>query len=74
MPIIALNGLLVLVPAAVFLAGRASAGRFDAIFYVVQAIELIAGAANLMLIGLNMRDGSRLTGRIGRARPAPQAA
>jgi hypothetical protein len=74
MPIIALNGLLVLVPASVFLAGRANAGRFDTIFYAVQAIELIAGAANLTLMGLNIRDGLRLTHRIGRARAASQAA
>ena len=29
--------------------------------YVVQALELIAGAANLTLLGLGMRDGLRLT-------------
>lgn len=75
MPIIALNGLLVLVPAAFFLAYRADAGRFDAAFYFVQAVELLAGAANLALIGLNMRDGLRLSGRLGlRGRVAPGAA
>jgi len=30
----------------------------------VQAIELIAGAINLTLMGLNMRDGLRMAGRL----------
>ena len=66
MPIIALNGLVVLVPAAWFLAGKAAAGEFDSTFYVVQSIELIAGAANLTMMGLNIRDGLKMTGRIRR--------
>ncbi len=61
MPFIALNGLLILIPAALFLASKARAGEFDTTFYVVQAIELIAGAANLTLLGMGMRDGLRLT-------------
>jgi len=72
MPIIALNGLLILVPSAVFLAGRAGAGVFDAWFYAVQGIELVAGAANLFLAGLNIRDGLRLSGRL-RPRPSRPA-
>ena len=68
MPIIAANGLLILVPSALFLAWKASTGEFDAAFYGVQAIELVAGAANLALLGLNMRDGLRMTGRL-RGRP-----
>ena len=67
MPFIAVNGLLVLLPSAVFLAMKAKAGAFDNIFYLVQGIELIAGATNLTLMGLNIRDGLRLTGRINRA-------
>ncbi|PLX37275.1 MAG: hypothetical protein C0606_12350 [Hyphomicrobiales bacterium] len=63
MPFIALNGVLVLVPSAVFLAMRAGEGNFDAAFYGVQALELAAGAANLVLLGLNMRDGLRLRAR-----------
>jgi hypothetical protein len=58
------NGLLVLAPSAVVLAQRASAGQFDRMFYVVQAVELAAGLAQLMLLGLNMRDGLRLSGRL----------
>lgn len=60
MPFIAANGLLVLLPAAFFLQGKAVAGDFDRCFYAAQALELLAGAANLLLMGLNMRDGLRL--------------
>ncbi|RVV97090.1 hypothetical protein EKE94_15645 [Mesobaculum littorinae] len=69
----AANGLLVLVPSAVFLAFKARAGELDAVFYAIQALELIAGAANITLLGLNMRDGLKMTGRFRRranARPA----
>lgn len=65
MPFIAINGLLILVPVAVFLSLRAQAGLLDRAFYGVQALELAAGAANLALIGLNIRDGLRL-GRLRR--------
>ncbi|MFQ8433656.1 ferredoxin--NADP reductase [Amaricoccus sp. W119] len=61
MPIIALNGLLVLIPAALFLASKARAGAFDASFYTAQGVELIAGAVNLTLLGLGMRDGLALS-------------
>ena len=67
MPFIAGNGVLILIPAALFLAAKANAGEFDSIFYAVQAVELIAGATNLSLLGLNMRDGLKLTGRLRRA-------
>ena len=61
MPFIGANGLLVLIPAALFLASKAKAGEFDATFYTVQALELIAGAINIALLGLSMRDGMALT-------------
>ena len=64
MPIIAANGLLVLVPCAIVLNRWAAAGSFDTAFYVVQAIELVAGATNLVLMGLNARDGLRMAGRL----------
>ena len=67
MPVIALNGLLVLVPCAVFLQGRAAAGEFGAAFVVVQAVELLAGAVNLTLIGSNLRDGLALSRRAAAA-------
>ncbi|WP_299307214.1 hypothetical protein [uncultured Croceicoccus sp.] len=66
MPIIAGNGLLVLIPSALYLSFKAQAASFDGWFYIVQTIELIAGAVNIALLSLNMRDGLRLT----RKRPA----
>ena len=56
--------MLVLIPSALFLAWKASAGAFDAAFYAVQAVELIAGAVNVTLLSLNMRDGLRMTRRL----------
>jgi hypothetical protein len=70
MPVIALNGLLILVPAAFFLAARAGADRFDAAFYAVQGLELVAGAVNITLMSLNMRDGFAMT-RKRRSKAAP---
>ncbi|HUB64905.1 MAG TPA: hypothetical protein VL996_10770 [Methylocella sp.] len=69
MPLIAANGILVLIPSALFLASKARAGEFDTSFYAVQALELVAGAANITLLGLNMRDGLKMKGRF-RRRPA----
>ena len=64
MMIIGPNGLFILLPAAFYLNSLASQGMFETPFYAVQTIELIAGAVNLTLMGLNMRDGLRATGRI----------
>lgn len=69
MPFIAATGLLVLVPCAIALDRWASAARFDATFYAVQAIELLAGSVNLTLMALNVRDGLRLAGRLRHAQP-----
>ena len=63
MRLIAANGVLILIPAALFLAARAKAGQFDIAFSTVQALELLAGATNLTLLALNMRDGLRMKGR-----------
>lgn len=73
MRVIAANGLLVLVPCAIVLNRWAAGGAFDTAFYAVQAIELVAGAANFALMGLNIRDGLRLAGRLKRG-PASAAA
>jgi hypothetical protein len=70
MRIVAANGLLVLLPSAFVLAAMANAGRFDAAFYAVQTVELVAGAANFALLAINMRDGLRITGRLALRRPA----
>ncbi len=73
MPFIAANGLLILVPAAYYLESKASSGVFDTNFYLVQGLELIAGATNLVLMGLNIRDGLTMTGRIGGQAPQTDA-
>ena len=57
MIITATNGLLVLVPSEVFLGLRARAGHIDATFALVQIVELAAGAVNVVLLALNMKDG-----------------
>jgi hypothetical protein len=61
MRLIAANGLLILVPSALFLAVKAKALDFDVVFYAVQALELVAGAANMALLGLNLRDGLKMS-------------
>ncbi|WP_200172288.1 hypothetical protein [Ectothiorhodospira shaposhnikovii] len=61
MPFITLNGLLVLIPAAIYLSWKAQAEIFDVWFYTVQVLELIAGGANFLLLGLNARDGTILS-------------
>ena len=69
MRFVAANGLLVLLPSAWVLASWANAGRFDGVFYALQGVELVAGAANMTLLVLNMRDGLRLAGRLSPKRP-----
>ncbi|WP_061021609.1 hypothetical protein [Bradyrhizobium sp. CCH5-F6] len=69
MPFIAGNGILVLVPAALFLASKAKAAEFDTTFYAVQTLELFAGALNIVLLGLNMRDGFKMKGRFRVGQP-----
>lgn len=64
MAFIAANGLLLLVPCAIVLDRWAAAGAFGTSFYAVQAVELVAGAINLTLMGLNVRDGLRMAGRL----------
>lgn len=67
MRIIGANGLLVLVPSALFLAWQAAALRLDGLFYAVQGVEIVAGSLNLVLLGLNIRDGLRMKRRFGLA-------
>ena len=63
MPLIAGNGIVVLIPSALFLASKVKAAEFDAAFYTVQTLELVAGATNIILLGLNMRDGLKMKGQ-----------
>jgi len=60
MKLIAANGLLVLVPCAIGLAILARNGQMDDVFITLQVLELFAGLINLVLIGLNIRDGLRM--------------
>lgn len=61
MPFIAANGLVILLPAAVYLQTKAVAGTFDTMFYTIQGLELLAGTTNLVLMGMNIRDGRAMT-------------
>lgn len=63
MKIVAANGLLILLPCALLLNSLAAAGEFTLTFYLLQALELLCGAGNLVLMGLNIRDGLQLSGR-----------
>lgn len=64
MPIIAANGIIILLPTALYLNKLAASGDFGITFYLIQALELVAGGTNLMLMTKNIRDGLRVTGRI----------
>ena len=64
MPFIGLNGLLILLPAAIFLDNLAASGSFDVKFYMVQIVELLAGIVNLSLMVFNIRDGLKMTGKL----------
>jgi len=69
MPIIAINGLLIMIPSAFFLYHKASLGQFDRAFYLIQVIELSIGLVQLLLMGKNFRAGLRMAGRL-RVNPA----
>jgi CDGSH-type Zn-finger protein len=70
-PISFMTSLLVLLPCTYFLSRWAATGTLDTWYYVVQAIELLASALVITMIGLNIRDGMALTGRIA-AKSAPK--
>ena len=71
MPLIAANGIVILIRSALFLASKARAAEFDTSFYAVQALELAAGAPNITLLGLNMRDGLKMKGWLRRQPAGP---
>ena len=73
MKFVAANGLLVLLPSAFVLATWANARRFDGAFYALQTLELLAGATNITLLALNMRDGLKLGGRLAPGRAGSAA-
>jgi hypothetical protein len=63
MPFIGANGLLILLPAAIVLDQWASTGSFDNKYYLVQVVELAAGAINVSLMAMNIRDGLSISRR-----------
>jgi hypothetical protein len=69
MRIIAANGLLILLPSAIWLHMLASQGNFGTTFIIVQIVEISAGIFQLYLIGRNLRDGLKLSGRLRRKAP-----
>lgn len=64
--IVAVVGLTVLAPCALWLAWRTSlAAPLDATFHAVQGVELVGGAINFVLLALNARDGYRMRKPVG---------
>jgi hypothetical protein len=74
--LVAVVGILILVPCAVTLRILAVEDDFGTLFVSIQAIELLGGLVNLTLLGLNARDGRRLTAgaRRKKAKAAAEAA
>lgn len=66
MQFVAGNGIMILLPYAFFLYGKAASGETDATFYALQVVELLAGATNFSLMALNVRDGRKLSGCLRR--------
>lgn len=64
MPLIALNGLLILVPCALVLRHFALSNDYAGVFYAVQALELCAGALNITLLAKSFRNGLQLKRRL----------
>lgn len=60
MKLAVINGVTIMLPAAVYLAFKARNMEFDGYFWAVQILEFIGGLTNLSLIGLNIRDGLML--------------
>lgn len=64
-PIAFMTSLFVLLPCSYFLWSWASDGSIGALFYGVQAVELLASSVALTMIGRNIWDGLALRGRVG---------
>lgn len=65
-PISFMTSLLVLLPCAYILSIRSAAGNLGGLLYLVQFVELAASGVVIAMVGLNIRDGLALTGRIAR--------
>ena len=60
MPLIALNGIVVLIPAAYWLDTLASRGEFTSLFYLIQGVELFFGGLNIFLMSRSVIGGKKL--------------
>ncbi len=60
MAIIGFNGLIFMIPMALYLNFKAERNEFDTIFFVVQALELIIGVVQISLLSRNFRDGLKI--------------
>jgi hypothetical protein len=69
MRVVAVNGLVVMLPSAIWLYWLAAEGNFGTGFLIVQAVEIAGGLLQLYLLGRNFRDGLRLSGRLRRMAP-----
>ena len=63
MAIVAVNGIIILLPSAIYLNYAASLEKFTHFFYGIQSFELLFGFINMSLLVLNIRDGLRLRKR-----------
>ena len=71
MQVVAALGLLVLVPLAIGLWFLATQGWIDGRYHLLTRVETLAALVNVLLLGLNMRDGLRMRApRRASARPA----
>jgi hypothetical protein len=64
MSVLRLNGLLLMVPLALFLNWKAGSQDFDTTFYVAQAVELLVGLLQLSMLLSNFSSGLLLSGRL----------
>lgn len=64
MPWIAMNGIAIMIPSALYLNFKAASGQFDLWFYAVQLLELVVGLIQLDLLLTNFVAGLRLAGRM----------
>lgn len=60
---IALNGI-ILITLAIVLYQRAANGEIDNTFLTIQIVEFVFGFTNIIMLGLMIRDGRILTGKI----------
>jgi len=65
MKLVALNGV-ILISLAIYLYYHAVYKTIDTTFLYVQIVELVIGAINLGLIGMNIRAGMQLSGRLAK--------